>query len=273
MPLLPVSELEKLSPVFRGKAGRLLGEAARRLFAVASLSDKYDRVSRFRGVDFAAAMLDELEVTCAVDGAGRLDRLPEGPFVTVSNHPYGGVDGLVLLRLIGERRPDFKVMVNEFLAYVEALRPALILVNPTTDARRGVTDRNIQGVKEVISRLSDGHPVGFFPSGAVSDLSLRGWSIRDRQWQEPLLRLLQKVKVPIVPVKFHDRNSLFFYLLGLVDWRLRTLRLPRELTNKQGRTLRVGIGETLSVEEQLRHPDVADFGRWLRESVYGIPLK
>ena len=269
MPLLPVSELEQLSPVFRGKCGRALAASLRRLLSMASLSDLYDGAADYQGPAFARAFLEQqLGVSYSIEGPGSLDRLPDGPFVTVSNHPYGGLDGLALLDLVGSRRPDLKVMVNDVLSRIETLQPSWIVVDPKNDLRSDVTGKNIRGIKEVLSHLSGGHPVGFFPSGAVSDLSLRDRAIRDREWQEPLLRLLQKVKVPIVPVRFYGRNSLWYYLLGLLDWRIRILRLPREVTNKRGHEIRVGIGETLSVEEQLRHPDPADFGAWLRASVY-----
>ena len=220
-------------------------------------------------------MVQSLKLDVRVGGAERLLNLPKGPFITVSNHPYGGLDGIVLLDLIGRRRDGFKVMVNEFLNLIEPLRPCWIPVNPKNNDSSGVTDKNIQGVRQVLSNLKEGHPVGFFPSGAVSDFKLMELSLRDREWQEPLLRLIKKAEVPIVPVRFFDHNSAFFYFLGLINWRIRTLRLPREIVNKKGKMVRVGIGETLTVEEQMRHTEIEDFGKWLRDSVYGmqIPLK
>ena len=270
MPLLPVSELERFSPLFRGKIGNAFASSLRKFLSVERLSEYYDQASDKSGPDFAGAMLDMLGIDLKVDGAWRLDHLPEGPFITVSNHPYGGMDGIILLDLIGHKRDGFKVMVNEFLTLIEPLRPAWIAVNPKNNASKGVTEKNIRGVKKVLSNLREGNPVGFFPSGAVSDFKLKEMRLRDREWQEPVIRLIQKARVPIVPVRFFDRNSAFFYFLGLIDWRIRVLRLPREVVNKKGSTIRVGIGETLSVEEQDLHPDAADFGAWLRDSVYGM---
>lgn len=272
MPLLPVSELEKFTPLFRGKVGNTVAELLRKAFSIDTLSDLNDKFADLKGADFAGALLKELRLNYKLGGADRLSSLPEGPFITVSNHPYGGMDGIILVDLIGHLRGDFKVMVNEFLAMIEPLRPTWIVVNPKNDLQKEVTGKNIQGVKEVISRLRDGHPVGFFPSGAVSDLKLKEMRIRDREWQEPVLRLIQKAKVPILPVRFFDHNSMWFYYLGLIDWRIRTLQLPHEIVNKKYRRMRVGIGELITVEEQLLHKDVKDFGAWLREKVYGMPL-
>ena len=270
MPLLTVSDLEKLSPIFRGKAGNQLASAVRKLLSINSLSNLHDEISHINGPGFASAMVQSLKLDVRVGGAERLLNLPKGPFITVSNHPYGGLDGIVLLDLIGRRRDGFKVMVNEFLNLIEPLRPCWIPVNPKNNDSSGVTDKNIQGVRQVLSNLKEGHPVGFFPSGAVSDFKLMELSLRDREWQEPLLRLIKKAEVPIVPVRFFDHNSAFFYFLGLINWRIRTLRLPREIVNKKGKMVRVGIGETLTVEEQMRHAEIEDFGKWLRDSVYGM---
>ena len=268
MPLLPVSELEKFSPLFRGKAGNMFAGFLRRILSVKTLSDLNDKLEIYQGADFAGALLKELNLDFKIAWSERLESLPEGPFITVSNHPYGGMDGIILVDLLGHARPDFKVMVNEFLNLIKPLSPSWIVVNPKNDLQKEVTSKNIQGVKEVLTHLRDGHPVGFFPSGAVSDLSLKEFKIRDREWQVPLLRLIQKARVPIVPVRFFDHNSMWFYYLGLIDWRVRTLQLPHEIVNKKLRMIRVGIGETIPVEEQARHKETKEFGRWLRDKVY-----
>ena len=74
--------------------------------------------------------------------------------------------------------------------------------------------------------------------------------------------------MPVVPVRFFDRNSNLFYFLGLISWKLRVLRLPREILNKQGQTVHLGIGPAISVEQQ-RVPE-ADFAAMLRSAVYSI---
>ena len=272
MPLLPVSDLERLSPIFKGKVGNAFAESLRKLLSISQLSDVYDELSSLRGPDFARALLQRLEVEYKVTGAEKLAGLPEGPFVTVSNHPYGGIDGIILVDLIGHIREGFKVMVNEFLNVVEPLRPTWIVVNPKNNDSTGVSGKNIQGVKEVLSTLRQGDPVGFFPSGAVSDLRPRDMTIRDREWQASLIRLVKKAGVPVVPIRFYDRNSLFFYLLGLINWKIRLLRLPHEVVNKRGAEIRVGVGDIITVEEIRNHPETDDLREWLRSRVYGMPF-
>ncbi len=272
MPLLPVEQIERLAPVFKGKIGDAAAAILRKVLSIKTLSDLYDTIDDRQGAEFAGALLERLGVNYQLGGSKRLRNLPDGPFITISDHPYGGMDGVILIDLIGHLRPGFKVMVTEFLAIIEALRPSLIIVNPKNNLNKGITAKNILGVREVLERLQCGEPVGFFPSGAVSDLSLKEMRIRDREWQEAVLRLIRKAKVPIVPVRFFDHNSLWFYFLGLIDWRVRLLQLPHELVNKKHRRIRVGIGEVISVREQAEYPDIKDFGDFLRGKVYGMPL-
>ena len=271
MPLLPVSELERFSPIFRGKAGNLFAAFLRKVLSISAVSDLNDRLSHLEGADFAGAVLKDLKVNYKLGYPERLADIPEGPFITVSNHPYGSLDGVILVDLIGHIRKDFKVMVNEILERVEPLRSSWIVVNPKTDASTGVTGKNIQGVRAVLSHLHSGNPVGFFPSGAVSDLSLKEMKIRDREWQESIIRLIQKAKVPVLPVRFFDHNSLWFYELGLIDWRVRLLQLPHEVVNKKHRRVRIGIGELLTVDQQMEHESLEDFGAWIRSAVYDMP--
>lgn len=272
MPLLPVSELEKISPIFQNKLGNAFLASVRKLLSVSKLSDIYDELVHYRDADFASALLDRLEIGCKVGWAERLHNLPEGPFITVSNHPYGGIDGISLVSILGRLRPGFKVMVNEFLNMIEPLSTSWIVVNPKHNDSIGVTARNIQGVKEVLNNLKEGNPVGFFPSGAISDFKLKDFKIRDREWQEPLVKLIMKARVPILPIRFFDRNSALFYLFGLVSWKIRTLRLPHEIINKKNSAIRIGVGNILTLEEQAKHESSEDFGKWLRESVYGMPM-
>jgi putative hemolysin len=268
MPLLSVSEIEKFVPALEGKPGLI--RFLRHCLNIDDVSDLYDQICGNRGAAFATAFLKEENIRCRITGGENLERLPDGPFITISNHPYGALDGLMLIDLIGRHREGFKVMVNQFLTVIEALTPSLISVNPVTgDRGPGVTAANIHGVKEVLQTLREGRPVGFFPSGAVSDLHLRDLSISDREWQMDIVRIIKKARVPVVPVRFFDRNSDFYYLLGLLSWKIRILRLPTEVMNKKGQCPRIGIGPIISPEEQDAFSDMSRFRDFLRASVYG----
>ena len=106
----------------------------------------------------------------------------------------------MLVDLFGHIRPDFKVMVNRFLGRIKALESNFICVTPNGSERSAPTKDSVQGIRDAIAHIRDGHPLGIFPSGAVSDLSIKDRCIRDRQWQEAVLRLIKKLNVPVVPV-------------------------------------------------------------------------
>lgn len=273
MPVLTIQEAQQLIPKLNTPTGAVLIKRLMHLTSVDRVNDLYDRNCQFHGADFADAILRDVGVDYQVGNAERLQTLPEGAFITVSNHPYGHLDGIALIDLFGHLRPDYKVMVNQLLAHIRAMSPHFIEVVPsigdTPDKPKAVS---LAGVRETLGQLRDGHPVGFFPAGAVSDLSLREHAIRDRAWQEPVLRLIQKAGLPVIPVRFFDRNSMYFYRLGLIDWRVRLVRLCGEVFNKRGKEMRLGIGTAISVEEQRACPDLDAFGQLLRRSVYDMPL-
>ncbi|MGN0201843.1 MAG: lysophospholipid acyltransferase family protein [Candidatus Cryptobacteroides sp.] len=269
MALFEIEELEQISPLFRGKAGHAFAKGLLRLLGIERIQEGYDRNDCYEGPEFASHILEEFGVRYTVGGPG-LGMLPEGPFITVSNHPYGSIDGLALVDVFGHIRPDFKVMVNKFLGRVKALEPSFIKVTPTGTEKKSPDLQTMSGIREALRHVRDGHPLGLFPAGAVSDLSLKDRCIRDREWQEPILRFIRKAGLPVVPVRFFDRNSDFFYLLGLIDWRVRVLRLPHEVLNKVGRQIRIGVGLPVSPEEQAACSTLEEFGALLRNSVYSM---
>ena len=267
---------ERLSPIFKGRKGKLLFDVAAGLTGVARINALHDRVDRAGipyGAPFAKGILDDIGVDFRIGNAERLRDLPEGPFIVVANHIYGHIDGICLLDLFGQQRPETKVLVNEMLTWIPGLAPNFIAVNPTLNARQTASATSINGVKSALLQIREGGPLCMFPSGAVADLKPKEhWTLSERDWQDAAIRLIQKARVPVIPVRFFDRNSRFYYALGLIDYRVRFARLFHEMFNKRGTHPRLGIGEIISVEEQEKHTDLQDFKDYLRHSVYDMPL-
>lgn len=270
-----------MTPLFRGSIGGALARGVMRLLSVDKVNALYDRHSQLRGADFAHSVLEDLEVEYEVfvdtrEALAQWDSLGQDtPFITISNHPYGHIDGLILADYFGHRRTDYKMMVNQFLSRVEALSPSLIPVTPTGVERKVPTTASIMGVRRALTHLRSGGALGLLPSGAISDLSLRDGCVRDREWQPAIIAFMAKAKVPILPVHFVDKNSLLFYLLGGIDWRVRLLRLPSEVFNKAHRPVRLVLGSPISVEQQQQYlatHTLGEYGHWLREKVYGASL-
>lgn len=267
---------ERLSPVFEGRKGKLLFNLAAGITGIAKVNALHDRVDKAGvpyGPPFAKGILDDAGVDFSVGNPERLESLPEGPFIVIANHVYGHLDGICLLDLFGHQRPETKVMVNEMLTWIPGLAPSFIAVNPVTNASNGVSNTSINGVKNALLQLREGGPLCLLPSGAVADLKPKeGWTLSERDWQDAAIRLIRKARVPVVPVRFFDRNSRFYYALGLIDYRVRFVRLFHEVFNKRGSHPRVGIGAPISVEQQEQYTDLQAFKAFLRSSVYDLPL-
>ena len=266
-----IADVEKLSPIFRGKSGNRLAKVVMRIFAIDKVNRVYERSCEYTGSDFAGSLLNDLGANYCIGNAERLKNLPEGAFITVSNHPYGGLDGIMLIDLMAGIRPDYKLMVNQLLSLVEAMDENFISVKPRVNKNSDPTAAGINGIRETISQLQNGHPVGFFPAGAVSMFRFRNMRVSDREWQRSILKLIQMAKVPVLPIRFFDINSPFFYFLGTINWRIRSIRMPYELFNKQKQHPRIGIGKILSVEEQAKYKDPRSLGAFLRRAVYEMP--
>ncbi len=223
------------------------------------------------GAECARRLLDEaFGIKLRIDNADVLDRLPQGAFVTVSNHPFGALDGIALISLIGSRRPEFKVMVNMILNRIGGLRRNFIAVDAWAQKDPAKKAVSVNGIRSCIAQIKSGQPLGFFPAGAMSKTNWK-WQLEDRQWQDSVLQLIYRFNVPVVPVYFHGSNSQIFNIMGHLCWPLRSLMLPREVMRKSGTTMHISIGEPISVEQQAAHREnPATLGAYLREQTYAL---
>ncbi len=247
-----------------------LVNAVLRFLSIDKVNGVHSRHCHTPGIPFSQALInDEFKIKLRVDGLDVLDRFPEGAFITVSNHPFGALDGITLLDIVGTARPDYKVMVNMFLNQITAMRPSFIAVDPSASNDPEKRRTTMQGIKEAMMRVKQGHPIGFFPAGAVSKLK---WDlhINDREWQPSIIRLIQQLKVPVIPIFFHGHNSTFFNILGVISWQIRTLRLPAEVFRRQGKEMHVSIGEPISVERQAACKTTEELGALLRGETYAL---
>ena len=235
----------------------------------------------FHGPEFAQKVLEAAGMSYSVNGlpadeavAHFREILPSGPFITISNHTMGAMDGISLIDFVGHVRADYKYMVNELLWRVEPLRESLIPVTPNGATVGAPTAQSISGVRAAKEHLASGGCLGLFPSGAVSDLKLfpsHGEPrVRDREWQMSIIKFIRNAGVPVLPLRLLDGNSRFYYSLGLIDWRLRLLRLPSELLNKSGKTLRILAGKIISPAELASFDSLDDLRSFLRASVYSL---
>ncbi len=246
-----------------------------RITGLTKINQIYNEIYQLKGLDFIDAFMQRMEIEVHWEGNG-LEKIPkEGPFITVSNHPFGAWDGLLLIHMMVQRRPDFKVMANFLLQQVSPLESFFIPVNPLDETLSGKS--SISGMKQALSHLKEGHPLGIFPAGEVSSFQPKARTITDRAWQKPALKLIEKAKVPVIPIHFQGTNSPIFQLMGMIHPVLRTARLPKETLNKKRTRIRARVGSPISLKEQKRIEETDRLGRYLRARVYslgsGLPIE
>ncbi len=242
-----------------------------RFLSIDKVNDIHRRFCDTPGPEFAKRLLlDGFKIKLRIDNEEQLDNLPQGAFITVSNHPLGALDGIALIYLISSRRPEYKVMVNMILNQITAMRPNFIAVDALASDDPSKRQVSINGIRQALRQLKDGEPVGFFPAGAISKTDSHG-KLHDRPWQPSILSIIKKAKVPVVPIYFHNRNSWWFDFLGHACWQARSLRLPAEVFRMTGKEMHISVGDVISVEDQLAHGTTPEeLGKYLRNETYKL---
>lgn len=221
-----------------------------------------------RSLEFLDSVLDELEVKYQLNEY-ELNKLPStGPFIMISNHPFGIIEDLLLIKIITKRRPDFKVLGSSLLQRVEPLQDFMFTVNP--DAKR-VSKNSVktESFKEAQKHLIENHPIAIFPAADISSLNGR-ITVQDKPWKKARLKFIKQAEVPVIPTYFHGSNSALFHALGIINPQFRVAKLPSELFNKRKKSLIIRIGSPISVKEQHEFKDIARYGRFLRAKTYAL---
>lgn len=238
-----------------------------RLLRLNKLNKIYDSLESEQGVAFVDKLLESLKIKFDVNNKSLSNIPEEGAFIIVANHPFGAIDGILLLKILLERRPDFKIMANFLLKKIVPLSDYIFAVNPF-ESRPDI--KSVNGIKQSLQHLKDGSPLGIFPAGEVATYQ-KGFNITDKKWSNSILKFIKKAEVPVVPVYFHGNNSHLFYMLGKVHPLLRTIKLPSELLNKKNKTIEISIGTPISLKEQKCFSDNIDhYGRYLRANTFTL---
>lgn len=248
-----------------GVFGTFSGWLLMKVLRISALNKLYDRNKHLEDVEFLNAILDDLQIKFEIPEED-LKRLPkDGAYITISNHPLGGVDGILLLKLMLEREPNFKIIANFLLHRIQPLKKFIMPVNPFENHKDSKS--SVIGIKETLRHLSDGKPLGIFPAGEVSTYK-DGKLMVDKPWEEGALKVIRKAQVPVVPIYFHAKNSRLFYFLSRISDTLRTAKLPSELSTQKDRVIKVRIGKPISVAEQNEHQSIEEYTEFLRRKTY-----
>lgn len=248
--------------------GEVVAKFLMQLLKFNKLNNLYSQTKDKNGVDFINSVIDQLEFNYEVSDED-LKKVPtDKPFIVVANHPFGGIDALILTKIFLELRPDFKAMGNFLLQKIDPIKDLILPVNPFEKSKD--VKSSFAGIKSALTHIENGNPLGIFPAGEVSSYQHDSGIIQDREWQQSILKFIKRAGVPIVPVYFQGTNSRFFHLLGQIHPVLRTAKLPSELFNKKNKTIQIRIGSPIPVKEQNEFTDISRFGRYLRARTYAL---
>ncbi len=270
--VLEADELQKVLGI-KGFPGRCLARLAYRILELEKVNRVHHKYHDSVGPEFSAHVLEDIGIRYEIPPE-QLDRIPrEGGFITVSNHHYGAIDGMILSAVVGSRRPDYKILTTFLLSLIPSLKDGFI---PVDNFSTGGA-RSISGIRTALGHIADQHPLGLFPAGEVATwqkgknrTSLgKDKVVEDIPWAENIIKLVRKSGFPVVPIYFEGGNSKSFHILGRIHPRLRTVRLIHEVFNKRGRVVQVRIGQPLTAEEIARF-DVPTLGRYLRNRCYAL---
>ena len=216
------------------------------LMKINQVNDLFDQAQPKQGPDFVDAILKGCGIEIEFDKK-ELKNIPStGSFIAIANHPYGGIEGMVLLKILCMVRHDAKLMANFLLKKIPNLADYFIAVNPFENIEHS---SSISGLKTTLELLANGTPIGIFPAGEVSTFKVEQKQVTDRMWHPVVGKIIAKAKVPVVPVYFHGNNGLLFNLISLIHPALRTAKLPSELFNKQGHTIKLRIGKPINIAD------------------------
>lgn len=263
-----------LETIFRNRGGalaripgpvvRMLGKLICQEQLNGILSEAWPR----RGSEFAASAMKTLGVTASISGE---ENIPDsGRFIFASNHPLGGLDGIAIIRYLGQRYGDsnFRFLVNDMLMNVEPLADIFLPINKFGSQGRSAS-------RLINEAYASDKQIAIFPAGLVSRLGKEG--IRDLQWQKAFVAKAMEFERDIIPVHFHGQNAPYFYKAAL--WRkrlgikvnLEQALLPRQVCASKGKDFRISFGKPISWSDlKASGEKPLELARRIKEEVYAI---
>ncbi|CUS41486.1 MAG: 1-acyl-sn-glycerol-3-phosphate acyltransferase [Thalassolituus oleivorans] len=231
------------------------------------LTKVYNQLDAKEGIDMIEEALNYFGMELNFDVAALDAAIPkEGPFITVSNHPFGFLDGIILLLIIGRRRPEFRAVANFLLSYFAPISDLFITVNPFENTG----PKGMGGMKKSLEQLNKGLGLGLFPAGEVSTWYPGQKGVADRPWSLSSMRLIKQANVPVIPIFFAGQNSTSFHVMGKINPMLRTIRIPAEFLKKQKTTLNIGVGARMDVAELVQFSSEEALRDELRSRTYAL---
>jgi putative hemolysin len=251
---------------------RLLMNLLDHLLGISQLNRVYQQ-SALKGLDknaFAARFVAVFELR--LQHQSNLPSLipHKGAAIVVANHPYGGIEGVILAFLLSSIRGDVKILANQALKIIPELADFFIFTNPLVPGAKG----NAKSLRACKEHLAQGGLLVVFPAGRVSYPNSDN-QITDHQWHRIVGALTSFTQAPLIPCFISGNNSYFFYLMGKIYFRFRMLLLIREMLKSKGRTINITFGQPIVLpsfpEKTQMTTDIARLLTYLQDPKYQHP--
>ncbi len=259
----------KLKVSFTGKLGRKLLSIVRRPF-VRFLRLGPHRADGFRFAPLGGAGQEAPEQDTSVIhvnhevSAASLARVPrEGAVIAVANHPFGGVEPVVLASVLRSVREDVWVVADHFIERTPSARNSFVVVDPLDETKAARASR-----EQCVEWVRGGGMLVLFPSREVSRLDLKRREVADPKWRRGVARLIREARAPVLPIFFSGANSSLFQILGLVHYRISSILLPNELFGRQRKQIQVHIGNVIPFEKLESFRTSEEMTAYLRMRTY-----
>lgn len=250
----------------RSKLRDALLKLADKLFGITKLNKLYvlHNLAGLSKQDFAKGLIKGLNLQLTGIEALQAKVPKEGALVIASNHPFGGIEGVILSWALGQIRPDLKVLANKGLKIFPELEDYFIFTNPLSEN----DPKNAPSLRASLRHVKHGGALLIFPAGRVSYYHKDKNRITDHTWNRLVANFVKRAEAQYLPVFVNGLNSPLFYRLGRIYYRLRMLMLPRELANKQNAQIQILAGNAVSASVYNKTLDPQSHTALLRAQVY-----
>lgn len=243
-----------------GLPGELIAQLALNISGLRKLNKIYSHIAEYQGVAFSNHLLEYLGITIDFNTEA-FENIPlSGAVVFTCNHPFGGLDSMVALSLLGKIRPDLKILTSVLIAKIPNTASFFIPVDTTYWFGKYLRN-SFKGLRQAEEHLYRGGALVMFPAKEVSSY--------DKEWKSALMKMIKRCNSAVFPFYFHGSNSKYFQLLDKFSNKLGSLRLPGELNNKKGQEIKVRLGSIIKPVE-IKEQDYRELAEYLRNRTYAL---
>ncbi len=214
---------------------------------------------------FIHAAFEKLGASYTIEG---LDRLPrDGRYLFASNHPFGGMDGMMLADKLIDHFGDARVIVNDLLMHIDPLRPLWIPVN-----KHGAQSADY--ARRFDEALYGELPVLTFPAGLCS--RRKKGVVSDTPWKANFIKKAHATHRTVVPVFVEGRLSNRFYRLSNlrtalgIKFNIEMLYLADEMFRQHGQHFRIRVGDPITSSELHTIGSIREQAEYIRQAVYRL---